>query len=714
MTARKRGAGAPAKAKASARSAKVATPAPRGKAATPTPSVRAAAPAPRAKTAASVAEREVMTPAPSVKVGAAKGRPMLSWVGKRPLREVPAHPAQEVERFSVPGLTADIDWSDWPDRYPRGGLLFHGDNKEVLAHLLANGFRGKVDLIYIDPPFDSGADYLRRIELRGVKGAARIDGEAYTLGEQIQYTDIWANDNYLQFMYERLLLLRELLAPDGSLYLHSDVHRSHHLRCLLEEVFGAANLRNEIIWKRFNFRADGKKFGTVHDTIFLVTKGSEYHFDKPFIDLNESYIKSHFRRDADDRLFRLDNLTAPAHGKAGRALRFGEKLIPPPPGTMWRHAQEGLDELWESGLIVIPDGGVPQVIRYLDEIEGQAVHSLWTDIFSINSQSGERTDFPTQKPESLLERILSTSSRPGSIVLDCFVGSGTTVAVAQKLGRRWLAADINKGAIQMTTKRLIESIEAQRGSGQGTLDLDDVARPAQLAFATYRVNDYDLAIQHNEAVALAVEALGATRTQTDRFFDGTHGKKLLKIVPFDHPASPADLDEIARELRARPGEERDVVAVALGKETTCDGWLATHNVRGAPNQIQLIELRTDPKYGKLFAHQPAKAKLTVKRDGKRAKVVIKEFISPTIVERLTAQEGIVAPRITDWRQMVDSVMIDPSYDGTVFEVALADVPEKKDDLVAGTYEVAIPKGTTTVAVKITDMLGEEVVVVVKV
>ena len=273
---------------------------------------------------------------------------------------------------------------------------------------MANGFRGKVDLIYIDPPFDSGADYVRRVELRGIKGTARLDGAGYTLGEQIQYTDIWANDNYLQFMYERLLLLRELLAPDGSLYLHSDVHRSHHLRCLLEEVFGAANMRNEIIWKRFNFRADGKKFGTVHDTIFLVTRGSEYHFDKPFVDLNESYIRSHFRRDAADRLFRLDNLTAPAHGKAGKALRFGKRLITPPPGTMWRHAQEGLDELWQSGLIVIPDGGVPQVIRYLDEIEGQAVHSLWTDIFSINSQSGERSELPAQKPEA----CLNASSQP--------------------------------------------------------------------------------------------------------------------------------------------------------------------------------------------------------------------------------------------------------------------------------------------------------------
>ncbi len=148
---------------------------------------------------------------------------MLSWVGKRPLREVRAFPSQLVERFAPEtpaGVVAHgVDWIDWPERFDRGGLLFHGDNKEVLAHLLATGFRGKVDLVYIDPPFDSGADYVRKVQLRGASGSARLDGETYTLGEQIQYTDIWANDTYLQFMYERLLLLKELLSPTGSIYL---------------------------------------------------------------------------------------------------------------------------------------------------------------------------------------------------------------------------------------------------------------------------------------------------------------------------------------------------------------------------------------------------------------------------------------------------------------------------------------------------------------
>jgi hypothetical protein len=156
-----------------------------------------------------------------VKITPAKGRPMLIWVGKRPLSRVTAFPAQHVETFDPLGTLAkppaDPDvWRDWPARYPRGGLLFHGDNKEVLAHLLANGFRGKVNLVYIDPPFDSGADYVQKVSPRGSKGTAKLDGQGYTLGEQIQYTDIWANDNYLQFMYERLILLRETTGGSWS------------------------------------------------------------------------------------------------------------------------------------------------------------------------------------------------------------------------------------------------------------------------------------------------------------------------------------------------------------------------------------------------------------------------------------------------------------------------------------------------------------------
>ena len=217
---------------------------------------------------------------------------------------------------------------------------------------------------------------------------------------------------------------------------------------------------------------------------------------------------------------------------------------------------------------------------------------------------------------------MKLSTNAGDLVLDCFLGSGTTIAVAQKLGRRWIGADINKGAIQTTTKRLQGVIQEQAENTKeqtlpGMEGKDETPPPAQLSFSVYRVNDYDLQIQHNEAFNLAVEHLGMTRTKTDAFFDGTLGKKLVKIVPFNHPVTALDLEEVKKELNNRPDEARDVVVVGLGKEIAVDAWLAEWNklrVQGnLPNKIEVIELRSDPKYGGFFTHEAAQAKISFKR-----------------------------------------------------------------------------------------------------
>jgi len=595
-----------------------------------------------------------------VPIAKAKGRPMLQWVGKRPLREVRSFPAQLVERFTpdapAGAASADVDWSGWPERFDRGGLLFHGDNKEVLAHLLANGFRGKVDLVYIDPPFDSGADYVRKVQLRGASGSVRLDGESHTLGEQIQYTDIWANDTYLQFMYERLLLIKELMSSTGSFYVHMDSTRGHQLKVLLDEVFGADCFQREIVWRIgwiSGYKSAARNWIRNHDTIFFYTKSADFTFNKEYI----PYPVGYTRRDG---------------------------AAPEGPGYP-------IEDTWNS-----------QDLDRMDSIQ-------------IMSFSGEKVDFPTQKNENILARIIRASSNPGDIVLDCFIGSGTTAAVAQKLGRRWIGADINKGAIQTTETRLAAIIEDQAraaSSEQLAMESSETARPAQLGFTVSRVNDYDLQIQHNEAVNLAVEHLGADRTKTDSFFQGTLGRELLYIVGFNHPCSPLDLQAVAHELEQRPDEQRDVVVVALGRELACEPWLGDYNRVRPINKIRLIELRTDPKYGKFFEHRPASARVRFEAEGDEVRVTIDDFVSPSIVERLSAQEGVLTPQITDWRAMVDSIFIDTAYDGEVFTVALADIPERRQDLVSGSYVVARPADSERpVAVRLTDMLGEEVLVV---
>lgn len=666
-----------------------------------------------------------MQDAKQVKITPAKGRPMLTWVGKRPLSQVTAFPAQHIETFSPlpsPGGrgVGGEGWTDWPDRYPRGGLLFHGDNKEVLAHLLANGFRGKVKLIYIDPPFDSGADYVRRVRLRGATGAAQIEGEGYTLGEQIQYEDIWANDNYLQFMYERLLLLKELLAEDGNIFVQMDDRRLHYMKVMMDEVFGADNFVNDIVWHK------GREGGA----------SPSAHGSRPRLPTEYQNLLL-YARDASARKWRpplgpyaLSTVQQIKRDGKGWYYTRGRMTRTPTP------EEEAVGAARKTYVCDDPSLSKEEVIRRITARGAKcvAIGNVWGHDIVQNSQ---QWNFPTEKPEGLVQICLEGATDPGDLVLDCFIGSGTTAAVAQKLGRRWIGCDINKGAIQTTAKRLQTIIQEQIAAQQArppTLpleeDRDDAPpEPAQLSFTVWRVNDYDLQIQHNEAVNLACEHIGIQRTRTDPFFDGMLGRNLVKIIPFNHPLSPLDLDEIRRELEARPDEDRNITVVCLGKELAADAWIEDWNRlrkgEKAVNRIEVIELRTDPKYGKFFEHKPASAKVNITRlpspvgrgaggEGRGAggeiHVEIEDFVSPAIIERLNQQEGVLRPQIEDWRSMVDCVMIDPAYNGKVFNVALSDVPAKKDDLVSGTYCLPAPDGETTVAVKIIDMLGEEVLV----
>ena len=653
----------------------------------------------------------MMTQQQTVQIAEAKGRPMLHWVGKRPLDYVTAFPAQLVETFNPAGEETNAQ-----------GLLFHGDNKDVLAWLLAHGYRGKVNLIYIDPPFDSGADYVRRVQLRGVTSTARLESEAHSLGEQIQYTDIWANDMYLQFMYERLLLIKELLAENGGIWLHCDYHKGHYLKCLCDEIFSESNFTTEIVWKRSTPRGNVKKgLSVAHDTILVYSKGPDPKWHPPLLEYSEDYIARFTNTDADDRRYTLDSLISPNPDRPN--LDYVWKGV----RKVWRVTKQRMQKYEAQGRLEYTSAGVARYKRYLDELEGRPLTTLWDDIFPVNSQALERVDYPTQKPESLVERIIRTSSAPGDLVLDCFVGSGTTAAVAQKLGRCWIAADINKGAIQTTSKRLQTIIREQIKAGatpQQAMLLTSPGvggggggggeAPAALSFSVYRVNDYDLQVQHNEAVNLAVELVGIERTKTDTFFDGTLGRRLVKIVPFNHPLTLLDLQLLQDELKARPDEERDIVVVCLGQEMAIDPWLEEYNKRRPINKTEVIELRTDQKYGKFFVYQPAQAQVQIERQDGNIVVEIEDFISPTIVERLEMDTPLFKAQIPDWRAMVDVVLIDTAYDGDVFNIALSDVPEKKNDLVSGHYELPAPDGPTTVAVKVIDMLGEEVLVTAKV
>lgn len=616
------------------------------------------------------------------KITPAKGRPMLSWVGKKPLDYVKGFPTQLIEAFDPCNTKRIIETPTYEalkDNWQN--LLFHGDNKDVLATLLELGFRGKIDLIYIDPPFKSGADYVRKVELRGLKNLGRMEEDSASVLQQTMYFDIWNNDTYLQFMYERLILLKELLSETGSIYVHMDWHVGHYVKLLMDEVFGEENFRNEIVVRRVRKNIQEyetvKSLNTDQDIILFYSKSELHRIKPPKID-----------KKAEPRWHSFE---ASGHRKGMDYELFGFK---PSTGNHWRWSNErAMKAIKEGALRANPATGKPEyLVTKTAEIKG----SLWDDIQAYSFNTG----FLTQKNEELLLRIIEMSSNVDDLILDCFIGSGTTARVAQKLGRRWIGCDINKGAIHLTSRELQKIINEQIKNNATKYPV----------FAHYKINDYDLKILQTEAIELAVQHIGIIRTRTDTFFDGHLGKTLVKIIDFNHPLTLLDLQLIKDELKKRPDEDRDITIVCLGKELAVDPEIELWNKKHPINKIKIIELKTDKKYGNFLIHKPAEAKIIVKRTDKtKGLIEIKNFISPTIIKRLDIDSRLFKVKIPDFRCMIDTVLIDSNYDGKVFHIVYSDVPEKKNDLVEGKYEIEIPPDKVKVAVKIVDMLGEEVI-----
>lgn len=339
---------------------------------------------------------------------------------------------------------------DFPNR------LIYGDNLLAMAALLAGddrtpSMRGKIDLIYIDPPFDSKADYRTKITLTGTSLEQRP-----TAIEQFAYSDTWANGtaSYLSMLATRLCLVRELLSDSGSLYVHVGPNVASWVEVVLHEIFGPS-AGAPITWKRVTAHGDSQRWGIVHDTIIWRAKSQSFIWNPQFEPYSQEYVESRYTgKMPDGRRYTLDNLTSPNP----RPNMTYEWRGCPPPENGWRYELNTMERLFTEGRIELPKrpGGRPRLRRFLDEGEGIPIGSVWSDIYPVNSQAKERLGYDTQKPEALLERIIKASSLPNSIVADFFVGSGTTAAVAERLGRRWVVSDLGKPACMVTRKRLID------------------------------------------------------------------------------------------------------------------------------------------------------------------------------------------------------------------------------------------------------------------
>lgn len=598
-----------------------------------------------------------------------KGQPMLRWQGKRPFRSTQYYPAQLKEQHGV-----EID--GWRNK------IYWGDNLQVMSHLLKE-YRGKIDLVYIDPPFDSAANYKKTISIKG--RSAESERSAF---EEKQYTDIWTNDEYLQYMYERLILIRELLSDEGSIYLHCDWRVNSYLKVILDEIFGRELFRNSICWKSSPGHSDSAYYGEMQNTILFYTKSRKSIWNQLYQAYDDDYLEGHYRKvDVDGRKFEDDNLTA--YGLKGGGYEYEWNGV----SKLWRCPIETMRKLEEEGRIYYTKNGVARYKRYLDEMPGAPLSDLWLDLPRLNSQAMEKLGYPTQKPEGLLERIISASTTPNSIVLDSFMGSGTTQAVAMKLGRRFIGVDINLGSIQTATKRLIKLSEV--------LDADKQNNKLYTGIEVFNVNHYDIFRNPVEAKELLLEAMEIQKLSSSNLYDGEKDGRMVKIMPVNRIATKADLNDLISgfdykcferrhtEKPNRPVEK--LLLVCMGHEPDLAAVLQSEvNFK---LDIEVVDILRD------------KSNLEFKRDSEASvsiednNLIIERFYPMNLLQKLS----LMKENIEDWRELVESIMVDWNYDGAVLQPTVIDIPEKTE-LVSGEYKV--PEDAGTIRVKITDLLSE--------
>lgn len=334
-------------------------------------------------------------------------------------------------------------------------MIIHGECVSACAYLKEQGI--KVDLVYIDPPFASGADYAKKVYIRrnplvskAIKQAEQeLENDELKAFEEKMYGDIWDKEKYLNWMYDNLMAIRSVMSENASIYVHLDYHIGHYVKILLDEIFGEDNFRNEIIWKRSTAHSDAEFYGNNFDCIYFYTKSQDdYNFNTIFQPYDESYIARFTQTDENGRKWESGNLTA--KGLSGGGYDYTYKGC----RSLWRMPIETMKKMDEEGrLHFTKNGGIRSKV-YLDELPGMPSQAMWLDIKPINSQAKEKEGYATQKPEALLERVIKASSNEGMVVADFFGGSGVTAAVANKLNRKFIHADININSIQTARDRL--------------------------------------------------------------------------------------------------------------------------------------------------------------------------------------------------------------------------------------------------------------------
>ena len=554
-----------------------------------------------------------------------------------PIQVVETVNAARADRGTLFDAGAQVGDDGWRNR------LIWGDNLHVLTSL-ADELAGQVDLIYIDPPFDSRQDYKVRIAVGDGGDAADQDlAKLSSIIEEKAYRDTWGRgvESYLDMLYQRLVALKELLSERGSIFLHLAPNVSHLARVLLDEIFGAENFRAEIIWKRTSAHSDSAALGAVHESILWFRKSDKMIWNPQFVAYEESYLDQYYRyRDSDGRRFMSGDLSAA--GLTGGGYDYSWRGVE----RIWRVPLKTMERLEVENRIFYTKNNFPRMKRYLDEAKGQPLADVWADIQPVVSWAAEKIGYDTQKPEALLERIIKSSSDPGSIVLDCFAGSGTTPAVAEKLGRRWVAVDIGRFAVHTTRKRLLDI-------------------PQCAPFVVANLGRYERQVWQRDTTGeqvqpyldFVVALYGGTPLAGFRHVHGTVGSAAIHVGAVDSPVTLAEIKEALDEAAAAGHPRLDVLGweFELGLNDLVQDEA---RFRGISLQVRRIPREVmDPRViaaGEVVFHELAHLAVETRVKKRSVTVELTDFLLPN--------PELVPPsirdKITSWSDYVDYWAVD--------------------------------------------------------
>ena len=711
----------------------------------------------------------------------------MIWQGKTSEVTNVVLPFQTTEQIDEPrseksGQVANLLSFDGAQGKEEGGWsnkLIWGDNKLVLSSL-ANGpmrreieAQGGLKFCYIDPPFDVGADFSFDITV----GDEIVNKEASVI-EEVAYRDTWGKgtDSYVAMLYERLRILRDLLAPSGSLMVHCDWHVNHHIRLLMDEVFGSTNFINEIIWRRKGGSALGKmnRLSAATDTIFWYSKSDDYTINPIMEKASDEYIETQFRsKDPDGRRFMVNVMRSPSPRPN---LMYDYKGYKTPPNG-WAVPRETMERLDREGRLYFPDSKDKQIYKkiYLDEYPGQQINNLWTDIATLKGKNKEIENYITQKPEALLERVLKMASNEGDLVADFFCGSGTTLAVAEKLNRKWIGCDLGRFGIHTSRKRMIGVQRELKASGRPyrSFEILNLGKYERQYFVGINPNLPEaerrrLSIQREDQyLNLILQAYKAERVQQLNPFHGKKGGTAVFVGPLDAPVTISQIHEVIRSCKKLKLTKVDVLGFEfeMGLIETYQDDANRHginlSIRYIPKDV-FDKRAIEKKQVKFF--DAAYAKASVRKKDKTITVALENFgvfytqddidhVSESLKpgsSKVTIENGQVVKVTKDkkgivkrdvltrkWSDWIDYWAVDFDYESRKEVITRIEDKSKEIELWTGSYifenqwqsfrtksdralelvsaeHAYLKKGKYKVAVKVIDIFGNDTTKVLEV